>query len=170
MSAAVEIKEWDHDQAYALYCLGLPTEEIGVAVGVTGRAIRYVAQADKWEERREKWQQARAERFTKHISKEQEFIRQTECSYARRLFGMAEMEIRLWKPGKATLLDMTRLLDVASRLGRLGSGLPLNQVEVTQTYDLGENLMQAIERAYSDAPAKEPKLIEVAPPDAGTTA
>jgi hypothetical protein len=166
MSAALEIKEWDHESAFALYCLDLPTEEIGASVGVSGRQVRYVAEAEKWEERREKWQAARAERFTKNTSKEQEFIRQTECSYARRLFGMAEAEIRQWKPGKATLLDITRLLDLASRLGRLGSGLPLNQVEVSQTYDLGEHLMAAIERAYGDAA----KTLDVAPPHAGTTA
>jgi hypothetical protein len=48
-------------------------------------------------------------------------------------------------------------------LGRLGSGLPLNQVEVSQTYDLGEHLMAAIDRAYGDSPKQgDEKAIDVA--------
>lgn len=160
-SESMAVWSWDHDTGFALYCLGIPTDDIGAACGVSGQAIRQCAAKEDWETRAEKVAVARAARITKGNSTEQQFVRGVECQYARRLFGLAEQELRLYKPGKATLLDITRLLDLASRLGRLGSGLPLNQVEVTQTYDLGENLMAAIERAY----APQPKPAITLPPN-----
>ncbi len=150
---------WDHDLGFALYCLGIPTDEIGTQLGISGRMIRLQAKNDDWEARAEKVNLERALRTGQKASKEQEFIRSRECAYARRLLGMAESEIRQWKPGKATLLDITRLLELASRLGRLGSGLPLMPVELTVEHDISERMQAALDKAY----AEEPKTFDVSP-------
>ena len=152
---SAKARSWNHDTGFALYCLGISTDEIGAQVGVSGRMIRQRAQRDGWQARADKVQTERASRVGAKASKEQEFIRAQECQYARRLMGLAEQILRTIKTADATILDLTRILDLASRLGRLGSGLPLNQVEVTQHFDLGEHLLAAIERAYS-TPEQKP--------------
>ena len=138
----------DWSLAFGLFLLGLTQQEIADQVGCSQASVsRRIADED-WPAKRDLVTTERAIRIGTKISKEQEFIRAQECQYARRLMGLAEQMLRTVSTKDATLLDLTRVLDMASRLGRLGSGLPLNQVEVTQTYDLGENLLAAIERAY----------------------
>lgn len=134
--------------AFALYLTGLTQGEIAEQMGCSRQYVSKICVDNDWAGQREMVMRERIERVTGKISKEQEFIRAQECQYARRLMGLAEQMMRTVSTKDATLLDLTRVLDMASHLGRLGSGLPLNQVEVTQTYDLGDNLMQAIERAY----------------------
>src|ERR1700677_4643287 len=135
-SDETRVGEWDHDLAFALYCMGIPTADIAAQIGISQRMIQHQAKIDKWEDRAEKVAIERSLRIGAKASKEQDFVRTAECSYARRLFGLAEQELRAYKTTKPSLLDITRILELASRLGRLGSGLPLYPVEIFVTHDL----------------------------------
>ena len=135
--------------AFALFLTGMTQREIATQMGCSQQYVSKMCVDNDWVGQREMVMRERIGRVTGMVSKEQEFLRAQECQYARRLMGLAEQMLRTVSTKDATLLDLTRVLDMASRLGRLGSGLPLNQVEVTQTYDLGEHLMAAIERAYA---------------------
>jgi hypothetical protein len=154
---------FDSHLGMALYCLGLTNDEIADACGVTHQRVSQVCALDDWPKLRAIALEQRAKKIGKTAVNEQQFIRGLECDYARRLFGVAEIILRNLNLAGATIQDLVRVLDLASRLGRLGSGLPLNQVEVTQTYDLGENLMAAIERAYGTE-AKAITLPSESPP------
>jgi hypothetical protein len=92
-------------------------------------------------------------------SKEQEFIRAQERHLARQLMGLGRKMLRKIKVESANVSDLCRVVKLASRLGRLGSGLPLVPVEETRQLDLNESLMTAIDRAYGP----EPKAVIDAP-------
>jgi hypothetical protein len=156
---------WDHDLAFALYCIGMPTEDIAAQMGISQRMIQHQAKADRWEDRADKVAVERALRIDKKQSEEQKQIRSLECAYARRLFGLAEQELRAYKTTKPTLLDIGRIIDLASRLGRLGSGLPLNQVDISVTHDISERMNEALEKAYGPKPIDIDPAKELPPTD-----
>jgi hypothetical protein len=136
--------------------------------------IHLRADKDGWQAKREIVLLERAKRVGVHASKEQEFIRAQECELARRLMGLGWEILRTIKPGKASVTDLCRVLDLASRLGRLGSGLPLTPMELTVRPDLSEEWKEALRRVYGDGP--EPAKVEDVepakelPPDGGITA
>jgi hypothetical protein len=94
------------------------------------------------------------------LSNEQRQIRAIECEYGRKLFGVAETLLRELRGKPPKWSDLVRVLELASKMSRLGASLPLNQVEVTQTMDLSANLLAMAERAYN----QKPEPIEIAPP------
>jgi hypothetical protein len=151
---------WDSHVGFALYCFGLNYEEIGDKSGVSSRTVCHRADKDGWNEKKAVVLAGRAERLSMDVSKEQQFIRAQECRYARQLFGLAEIMIRRVKVEKPTVRDICQLMLCASRLGRLGSGLPLVPVEIHQTHDLSAELEAALTKAYSEP---EPKAIDVSP-------
>jgi hypothetical protein len=154
-------RKWDSDFGFLLYALGWTCAEIARKFKISGDAVEHACEQDDWDGKRVLYLAERAKVIGANCSKEQQFFRAEECRMARQLLGLGVEMLATMKVEGASPADVCRVLDLASRLGRLGSGLPLNQVEVSQTYDLGENLMQAIERAYSS----EPKPIDVVSPE-----
>jgi hypothetical protein len=151
---------WDGDLGFHLYCVGLNFAEIGHKFGVSARTVCHRADVEGWDAKREIVLLERAKRVGMAASKEQEFIRAQECDLARKLLGMGHELLRKIKIESATVSDLCRVLELASRLGRLGSGLPLMPVELHATMDLSESLQQALDRAYPP----EPKPIDIEPP------
>lgn len=145
-------RKWDTDLAFLMFVAGMSQDELSKRFKVSASAVCLRAQADGWESKRDAVLSDRAKFLTKDVSSEQKFIRGQECRYARQLMGLAEQAIQKLKLNKPTVGDVKDLIELASKLGRLGSGLPLNQVEISTTFDLGENLLKQIERAYSQTP------------------
>ena len=152
MGDELKVYAWDENLAFSLFCIGLNCTEIADQVGICARQVERVAKTEDWTARRNQVQKELAVRTGCKVGKEQEFVRGVESQYGRKLLGLAETELRQWKPGKATLLDIQRLIELGTTLLRRGAGMPLNSVEITQTYDIGEGLQSALERAYAGHP------------------
>jgi hypothetical protein len=143
---------WDADLGFHLYCVGLNFAEIGHKFGISGRTVCHRADVDGWDAKREIVVLERAKRVGMAGSKEQEFVRSQECDLARKLLGLGHQMLRdmdkHWQSSKTPVADLCKVLDLASRLGRLGSGLPLMPVEIHGFFDLTENLEKSLQRAY----------------------
>jgi hypothetical protein len=148
-------RTWDSDLGFLLYSVGLTQVEIGKRLDIDPSTVSRVCTTERWDDKLEVVLRERAVLLGPKASKEQEFIRTQECAVARQLLGIGHQMIRefnsdMWKLSKTPIADMVKVLELASRLGRMGSGLPLNQVEVTVTHDLNEELRAALARAYPE--------------------
>jgi DNA-binding Lrp family transcriptional regulator len=147
-------RKWDVEAGFLLFCAGHSYSELANRFKVSFQAVSEMAKREGWLDKRDAILAERALRVGVHASKEQEFIRAQECRMARQALGLLELAMRKVKVNKPKVGDIRDLAEMVSRLGRMGSGLPLNQVEVTVTHDLNEELRAALARAYpGEAPA-----------------
>lgn len=143
----------DRQLAFMLYVVGFNETELARKMGVSQQRVSQIARSNDWQAQRDMVLQERARKVGISASQEQEFIRSQEIHFARRLMGMAEQVMQSINLSKATIADLTKLVDLASRLGRLGSGLPLQPVELSVTHDISEDVRRMLDRAYGDSPA-----------------
>jgi hypothetical protein len=165
-----DAREKRANNAFQLYCLGLSSVEIGRRVGLSATQVCRLANARGWKEQREDIFKIRNRKIGLEALKEQESVKGIELQLHRDLIAAGTLALENFctepyedKSGKKhpTAKEITDLIDLGTKLGRLAVGLPLQsqQLDVGVRHDLGESIRAALAKAYPDPP----KLAQVTP-------
>ena len=134
--------------AFSIFCLGLSQADIARRFKVRPNTVSEIAKAQDWLGKREIVSVERAKMLGADLSKEQELVRGEEIRFSKMCMAMAEDVLRRLRFKKPSVRDAKTLLDLASRLGRLGTGLPLAPLELTVQHDISATLEAALQKAY----------------------
>lgn len=101
-------------------------------------------------------------------SKVHEAVKVAEWQRHKKLIALADEMLARWEKNKAkcgTLEGIARVLELATKLGRLAAGMPteVKEVNTTMKATIDVDWEIAIRKAYGvkDAPANEPAVVDV---------
>jgi hypothetical protein len=101
-------------------------------------------------------------------SKVHEAVKVAEWQRHKKLIALADEMLARWEKNKAkcgTLEGIARVLELATKLGRLAAGMPteVKEVNTTMKATIDVDWEIAIRKAYGvkDAPASEPAVVDV---------
>lgn len=136
--------------AWRLFVLGLSMADISPQVKVSTTTLEVWAKGRNWVATRDKLYAERNEKLGAKVLKEQESIRGMERDFAEKLMAAATLALKHFKPEKCKPGDLVKILDLATKLGRLSVGLPLGttNVDVAVRHDLGDSIKAALEKVY----------------------
>jgi hypothetical protein len=141
---------WPRDTAFMLYASGVPNERITQICAIF---------KEKWSARRDLVNAERIKAVGPGIYKEQEMLRAKELEFSKQLMNVASQMLASFKPTVNCSPDkIVRMLELASKLGRMSTGLPLTSIEVQPALDLPKLLMDNIEKVYGDEPKDQKQL------------
>lgn len=166
-----ELPQWGgesaQEYAWFLYFCAHPhlnQEELAAELGTAQKNISRARVRFYWKARIGRWWAGRHEApETKDWEGNQEELRREEWAMHQELLGAGREALRRWRDSDKvpTLVEITKVIDLASRLGRLASGLPLEHTEIKGNAEapIRINIEAALERAYGSIID-----VEVAPP------
>ena len=150
-------RKFNHNVAFELFVLGVRQADIATRFNVSKPAVNQIAKRDDWKARRDAVLIERAKQVGPGMAAEQGIIRYEELRIAKELMAGAKIALRKIKWEKVGVNDLIRVMELSSKLGRLGAGLPLQPMELNVQVDLSGEMRDAIERVYG---AKQPQLAE----------
>lgn len=166
-----KIKE-EPDSAYSfflIYCKLGPSRNLRNVVAQTGKSLSYLRKLSSqyaWWERARKYDatiaEAEASQIYEHAVKKAaewadraNYHREEEWKIRTELMTCAMEALVRWKKNQlhiATPAEITRMFDLASRLGRMASGLSVEKVEHAGNLDLSfmAHIETALKRVYEN--------------------
>ena len=150
-------RKFDHEIAFGLFLLGMTQNELAARFNVSQQSLSLIAIRQDWNSKRDAIALERVAQAGPELRKEQMTLRGEEIRMAKELIVGATRALKRLNWEKCSTGDVLKALELASKLGRLGTGLPLQPMELNVQVDLSGEMKDAIERVYG---AKQPQLAE----------
>ena len=148
-------RKFDFDFAFALYVQGVPAVRIAQKCKVSRQTVDALVIRENWPAKRQAYEVERVKAIGANCAKSQEDIRAEEYALAKELLNKGRELLERYKiPKRINLADICRVLELGSRLGRLGTGLPLVPMELTVAHTISEDIQRMLDKAYGDQPAQ----------------